>query len=90
MERIEKQPYDIAMLQKMEKVLGLIKSVSVQLNLWKSQNTYFSIHNRLKPEISERIAKGDHSARTWADIFRGLGEQLDIKVEFYENTPGHL
>lgn len=47
MEKLRQQPEDMASLEKIEKVLQLLKSLSVEPNIWKSQNECFLIEKTI-------------------------------------------
>jgi alpha-amylase/alpha-mannosidase (GH57 family) len=80
MERLSHQPQELALLGKVEVVLKLLNSLSVEVDLWKAQNTCFSIGKALGKEMKERVEKGDDSARAWVETYRQLCSHLHVKV----------
>jgi RNase P subunit RPR2 len=60
--------------------LKLLISLSVELDLWKAQNTYFSIMKNLYRSMQERAEKGEDLAKRWIELFHRLGNQLHVKV----------
>jgi hypothetical protein len=80
MERLSHQPQELALLGKVEVVLKLLNSLSVELDLWKAQNTCFSIGKALGKEMKERVEKGEDSARAWVETYRQLCSHLHVKV----------
>ncbi|MFC1709230.1 DUF3536 domain-containing protein [Candidatus Omnitrophota bacterium] len=74
---------DIDDLSLLEKVVNLFKiAESLQLNarIWRAQNIYFTIgkeHLQLKQEK----AQSDEHARRWIELFKELGNYLQVKIE---------
>jgi alpha-amylase/alpha-mannosidase (GH57 family) len=79
-EKIRQQPEEIPLFEKMENALKLLISLSVELDLWKAQNTYFSITKKLYRSMQERAEKGEDLAKRWIELFHRLGNQLHVKV----------
>jgi alpha-amylase/alpha-mannosidase (GH57 family) len=80
MERLSHQPEEMALLGRVEDVLKLLNSLSIEVDLWKAQNICFSIGKALGKEMNERVEKGDDSARTWVETYRQLCAHLHVKV----------
>jgi alpha-amylase/alpha-mannosidase (GH57 family) len=81
MGRLEENPEDPANI---ERVLGLLEAVaalSLDLNLWKSQNVYFSLGRKVLSPMRGRAEAGDEAARTWKDLFLRLGGLLRARIE---------
>ena len=62
MERLRGQGEEAALIEKMENVLALLNSLSVEIDLWKTQNAYLSIAKTLYSLMKERAKKGDNEA----------------------------
>jgi alpha-amylase/alpha-mannosidase (GH57 family) len=80
MEKIERHPDGIALMDAIAKTVGLLGRISVPLNLWKTQNIYFM----LDQNIHHRSPAGplsDFGSRSedWISAFHRLGEQLRIR-----------
>ena len=67
---------DIRLLAELEKTVELLGSIGVPLNLWKSQNIYYSI--LLKHKEAMKMSAGAQS--DWFEAFRKLGLQLKIRA----------
>jgi alpha-amylase/alpha-mannosidase (GH57 family) len=77
MAQLERQPEDVPLMEKMQRVLKLLSSLAVEPNLWKAQNIYFSIlqnHYAGRQESMEALAQNSFS------VFRELGRCLHVKV----------
>jgi alpha-amylase/alpha-mannosidase (GH57 family) len=79
-EKINQQPEEVAFFEEIESALGLLISLSVELNLWKAQNAYFSIGKKLYEPMKEKAQKGDDLAQRWIEVFHRLGAQLRVKI----------
>lgn len=79
MKRLEMQPKNIALIETIEAVLTTINQMKLDLDLWKSQNIYFSIGKQYYYERKGQ-AKVDELARKWVKAFDRLGAILQVKV----------
>lgn len=66
-------------LRKKAEMMSL-SSLSVELDLWKAQNAYFSITKKLYRSMQERAEKGVDLAKRWIELFHRLGDRLHVKV----------
>jgi alpha-amylase/alpha-mannosidase (GH57 family) len=72
-----KSPEDVEVLQRFTNSAALLPQLPFGVNLWKPQNVYDRLQNKVLPEIKNR---GDEKARAWVDKFLTLGEQLGFHV----------
>jgi hypothetical protein len=79
MEKLLQQPKESPLFEKMESALKLLSSLSVELDLWKAQNAYFSIAKKLYEPMKEE-AEGEDLAKRWIEVFDRLGSRLQVKV----------
>ncbi len=84
MEKIVQDPMNPSLSVRITHALKLLEPLSLNLNLWKAQNMYFSLKERLGGEMDERVKRGDKSAKTWFDAFNDLGEKIRVKVSCRE------
>jgi alpha-amylase/alpha-mannosidase (GH57 family) len=80
MERLSHQPEETALLGKVEVVLKLLNSLSIEVDLWKAQNACFSIGKGLHMEMHEREKKGDDAAKAWNELFHRLCSYLKANI----------
>jgi hypothetical protein len=67
----------------MQKVISLLQSVdglALVLDLWRSQNIYFSIGKRLIPEMQKQAAVQNADAQNWLKNFTMLGDYLKVRI----------
>jgi len=80
-ERLRRQPNDVDLLEKLDSVAGLIESLPFQVNLWKTQNLFYSMLHDNFEDYLERAERGDPLAERWVRGFRQLGAKLGVAVE---------
>lgn len=80
MEKAQQQIEDIQIFEEIEKVLKILKPLSLSLDLWNAQNLYFSMGKTFYSNMQEKAAGGDASAKKWLEAFRKLGYYLHVKI----------
>jgi alpha-amylase/alpha-mannosidase (GH57 family) len=73
-ERLE----DAASLKKVEEVLAVMKRLDVGLDLWQSQNIYFSTGKALSGKAAAKESGGQKAAAEWLRAFKSVGELLRV------------
>ncbi len=79
-ERLAESPADLALLQTLDAVVGLARSLPFEVDLWRPQNAYVGVMQAACPGFLARAAEGDDQARTWLTHFIALGEKLGVQV----------
>jgi len=79
-ERLLERPEEATIYEKMENVLMLLGVLSIEPDLWKAQNAYFSIAKKLRGSMKERAERGEESAKRWIALFQKLGDRFHVKV----------
>ena len=51
------------------------------LNLWKVQDVYWDLLQKVAPSFRSKAEAGDEPAREWVNRFAALGEKLGFAVE---------
>jgi alpha-amylase/alpha-mannosidase (GH57 family) len=75
------QPADLALLQKLEGLAALARSLPFPVDLWRVQNIYFQMGREAYPQFRGGAEKGEDSAKTWVSHFTSLGDKLHCRVE---------
>ena len=65
----------------------LVMPLPLGLNLWKVQNAYWEMCQKILPEFNQRAAAGDEQAQAWLEDFFRLGETLGFAVDRLKNLP---
>jgi len=79
-ERLLENPYDIELLKKLETAAGVAQNLPFEVNVWRTQNNYYEMLQKVLPEQVKKAGHGDTTARQWVDHFVGLGRNLAMKV----------
>jgi len=79
MNRLSDHPDNIQLMEKIVTILELLGQLNLDLDLWKSQNTYFAMSRRIYPDIASQAGK-DSLADRWLGLFGHLGEILQINI----------
>ncbi len=80
MEKLNKNPKDIELLEKINDTLEISTPLSLSLDLWKAQNIYFSIGRSYYKTMKEKAAKSDNFAQRWLEGFLKLGYYLHVRI----------
>ncbi|MCL5097818.1 MAG: DUF3536 domain-containing protein [Candidatus Omnitrophica bacterium] len=79
--QFKNQPEDLVLLQRLNSVAELARSLSFEVNLWAAQNTCYHLLHSAGPDFRARAGQGDENAQRWLQQFRSLGEQLGFRVD---------
>lgn len=80
MDKFSKTPRDIKLLKKLCSILRLLAELSLPLDLWKTQNIYFSLSKTLYQDMRRSPDSGEFNAQEWLALFGILGEFLKVKI----------
>jgi hypothetical protein len=69
-------PDDTALLSRTADVAALARELPFELNLWKTQNTYYEMLRDVRPARLLASESGDAAAAEWLSHFQSLGDQL--------------
>jgi Domain of unknown function (DUF3536) len=75
------QPDDINRIAAIHQFADAIMPVDLGLNLWKVQDIYWDLLQKVAPNFRSKAQAGDEGAREWLNQFAGLGERLGFAVE---------
>ncbi len=81
LEKATRDTINPTLFVRITKAWELLGPLSLNVNFWKAQNSYLSLREQIKNEMSEKAEKSDPSAKKWLDAFNDLGKTLDIKVD---------
>jgi len=79
MEEFSQKPQDVFLLENIEKLLQILSSLPLELNLWKPQNIYFSIGRQLCIKMQKKAKRGNKIAPKWLSHFNTIGSYLKVK-----------
>ena len=85
LEWLTASPDEVKLLAGTADLAEIVRSINIEVNLWKPQNLYFKLLNEVAPARHEKAGRGDAAAREWLQHFARLGDHLGFKV----NGPGN-
>ena len=80
-ERLLATPEDIEVLKSLEAAAGLTKALPFEVDVWRAQNHYYEMLQKIFPEQMEKSLTGDAASKEWVEHFVALGRNLSINVE---------
>ncbi len=86
MKHLSDHPDNIHLMEKIITILELLGQLSLDLDLWKAQNTYFAMGSKTYPDIFLQ-AGTDELAGRWVKLFEHLGAILQVKITSHAKTP---
>jgi len=79
MEGLSKTPEDVSLLETIEAIFRILSALPLELDLWKTQNIYFSIGKKIYGRMREKAERGDQTAKKWVEHFNSLGNYLYVR-----------
>lgn len=67
---------DISLLLETQKVIELLRSLPIEINLWHLQNICFKIAKTNYKEFLSKEKSGDKDAARWVEVFKQIGHNL--------------
>jgi hypothetical protein len=81
-EQLLEAPDDIELMKKLAAAAALARSLPFEVNIWRAQNHYYRLLQKIYPERLERaVMRGEPAAREWVERFATVGRNLGINVE---------
>ncbi|MDP3563263.1 MAG: DUF3536 domain-containing protein [Methanoregula sp.] len=79
MQRLSDKPDDISLMERIATVFRVLLPLSLNYNLWESQNSYFHIGKNKAASMQALSLSGDAHAKHWIKQFEELGGYLGVK-----------
>jgi hypothetical protein len=76
-----KSPESVEALQRLTGAASLIPRLPLNVNLWKTQNTYYGMLDGVLSKMRTQAGDGREPAREWMDKFLNLGKQLGFRID---------
>jgi alpha-amylase/alpha-mannosidase (GH57 family) len=80
LEQLTATPDDPGLLGRTAEIAETVRSIEIEVNLWKTQNLYFRLLKGIAPRHQETAGRGDAVSRRWLEHFAKLGDQLGFNV----------
>ena len=72
---------NLELMKKLEAASGLARNLPFEVNVWRTQNNFYQMLQKLYPAWLEKALANDPVAREWVEHFVGWGKNLFINVE---------
>jgi alpha-amylase/alpha-mannosidase (GH57 family) len=80
-QRLAENPMEIEHMMTLQRFSELMFPLPLGLNLWKVQNAYWEMYQKVLPTFNDRASIGDEPAQAWVDYFIALGETLGFAIK---------
>ncbi|MFO1501976.1 MAG: DUF3536 domain-containing protein [Verrucomicrobiota bacterium] len=89
MQELGQHPDDLGRIRELAQIAALVVPIPMGLNLWKVQNAYGAMLQKVAPEYQTRATAGEAAASEWIKAFRELGDRLSFAVQHLEAGTAH-
>jgi len=80
MEEFEKNPKNVQPLKLVEPILRILHPLHLSYDLWKSQNIYFFVAEKMYQQMLEQKEKGNAKAKEWIHYFDRVGNYFKVNI----------
>ncbi len=80
MDKLYKNPTDISLLSEIRKLVELIKSMPLSINLWQAQNIFYRLSKMTYKELMVKAKSGSEDISLWLGNFKQIGQGLFFNV----------
>jgi alpha-amylase/alpha-mannosidase (GH57 family) len=80
MEKLSRYPEDLSLLETIENVIFILRELPLDLDLWKSQNVFFSVTRTLYQKMKKKSDRGEAAAKKWIENIEKIGRYLQVKI----------
>jgi alpha-amylase/alpha-mannosidase (GH57 family) len=78
MAHLEEAPEETGLLRRIVGILDILQPLSLDLNLWQSQNIFFHLVQNTFEGMRQRASQGEEEAGEWIDLLRQLAGHLNV------------
>jgi alpha-amylase/alpha-mannosidase (GH57 family) len=79
-EHFEKEPFNTAVVQRLEAVVEMARNLPFDVVLWAAQNIWAKLHHSAFEELKSGVVPETEDAIAWTEHFLALGEKLQMQV----------
>jgi hypothetical protein len=83
---LAEHPAELERVSTLKALAELVMPLPLGLNSWKVQNTYWEMFKTVWPQMTQRAASGDETAKTWVQHFAELGKCLWFDIEHLKGS----
>ncbi|MFW5920683.1 MAG: DUF3536 domain-containing protein, partial [Polyangiales bacterium] len=79
-QRLVQHPQDRRLLERLEATVELAPQLTTELDLWETQNRFWTLIHTVWPDQRAGAEQGDVGASAWCEAFRRLGRALRVRI----------
>jgi hypothetical protein len=80
-EQLLADPDNIDLMKTLEEATGIARNLPFEVNVWKAQNNFYQLLQKIYPNRLEKARQGDAVSGEWIEHFVLLGQNLAVKVD---------
>ena len=80
-EQLLEDPDNMELMKKFESATGVARNFPFEVNVWRAQNNFYQLLQKVYPERLDKAVQGDPASREWIEHFVALGKNLWVKVD---------
>jgi len=77
---LRSRPGDLRLLETLEGVVSLARSMAFEVDFWRAQNAYYGLLQSALPAARQAAEQNEPGSAEWISHFRALGEKLSVRV----------
>jgi hypothetical protein len=81
LQELAERPQEIERIQNFERFVETVMPVPLGLNLWRVQDLYWEMLQKVVPQFQQQAQAGDEPAREWLNRFASLGDRLGFAIK---------
>ncbi|MCG8400526.1 MAG: DUF3536 domain-containing protein [Firmicutes bacterium] len=76
---LQTNPADTSRMESLVTLADQARSLPFFVDLWKAQNIYHRLLQKVYPGYRDKAEQGDRDARAWLELFETLGDKLQVE-----------
>lgn len=80
MTRLSQTPDNTDLMNSVNKLFDVLNGLPLDMNLWKAQNIYFNVGQKMYSSMKGKAGAGDEFAKKWIKNFDALGSHLQVRI----------
>lgn len=81
METLESNTHNVELLDLVESVVGILRTLNGVWDFWQAQNIYYRIGKSICNVMQEKKQRGDEHAQRWLTLYHKLGDHFGVKIK---------
>ncbi len=78
---LQENTEDVELLDLIESVVGMLRSLNGSWDFWEAQNVYYRIGKSTCQKMNNEMEAGNDIAKRWIELYNTLGDHLGVKLK---------